>query len=547
MGVGAGAVVGVCMPRSPDTVATLVGIQKVRAAYVPLDPDFPVDRLSFMLADSGAHALVTNGFLPSGLSVPAGVKQADLAAQAATIGAHSPESIESAASPADLAYIIYTSGSTGRPKGVRISQAALSNFLGAMRHEPGMSPSDVLAAVTTISFDIAGLELYLPLVAGSCIELVSREEAANGPALVERMARCGATVMQATPSTWRMLLEAGWNPAPGFRAICGGEALPRDLADALLTRVSELWNMYGPTETTIWSTAQRVEPGEGPVPIGRPIANTHIYIMNRSGHPLPVGVPGEIWIGGAGVAEGYHGRSELTAERFVPDRFSGKSGARLYRTGDLGKWWPDGRLEHLGRIDNQVKIRGYRIELGEIEAVLATHPAIAQATVVARDAGVGDRRLIAYVRYQGAGDLTASEVRKHLRQQLPDYMIPSVVVPLESMPLTPNGKIDRAALPDPFHLVRRTAAEYVAPAPGLEQTLAEIWREVLAVDRVSADDNFFELGGHSLLSLRVAVAAEKRLGWRMDPRVLFFQTLRQIAGAAATNHAAGTNPDMRAR
>jgi amino acid adenylation domain-containing protein len=517
----------------------LLGVQKSGGAYVPLDPDFPAERLSFMLADSGATVLLTAEETAAGVDVPAGVRLVDLGAEAAALAGMSDANGETGAGPRDPAYVIYTSGSTGRPKGVVVSHGALANFLEAMQREPGLTEADVLAAVTTISFDIAGLELYLPLMVGARIALLSRETAADGPALAAQLEACGATVLQATPATWRLLLEAGWAGSPTLRALCGGEALTRDLADALLARTQEVWNLYGPTETTVWSTVERVEGDGGPITIGRPIANTQVYVLDRQGEPVPIGVPGELWIGGAGVALGYHGRPELTAERFVPDRVGRVAGGRLYRTGDLGRWRADGRLEHLGRLDTQVKIRGFRIELGEIETALSAHPAIRDAVVVAREAGPGDLRLIAYVVYQPGEDLTVSDVRRHLRRKLPDYMIPSVVVALEAIPLTPNRKVDRAALPDPYEHGTRGAASHEPPAPGMEQLLADIWREVLHVDRVGADDNFFELGGHSLLSLRAAAAVEKRTGWRMDPRMLFFQSLRQIAVRASEQATAG--------
>ena len=320
-GIGSGAVVGLCLPRSLQAVAALIGVHKSGAAYLPLDPDFPVQRLNFMIADSGARALVSNGPTPPGLDLPPFMKIVDLAVNAEAISAETAEDLDAGPAPTDLAYLIYTSGSTGRPKGVRVPHGALSNFLGAVRREPGMSPTDSLAAVTTLSFDIAALELYLPLLCGARIELIGRTEATNGKALAERLEASKCTLMQATPATWRMLTEAGWRPGPGFRALCGGEALTRELADALLARVDQLWNLYGPTETTVWSTAERVEAGVGPITIGRPLSNTRVYVMNRAGGPLPVGVPGEIWIGGAGVASGYHNRPELTSERFVPDLF----------------------------------------------------------------------------------------------------------------------------------------------------------------------------------------------------------------------------------
>ena len=317
--------------------------------------------------------------------------------------------------------------------------------------------------------------------------------------------------------------------------------MPRDLANALLERVGELWNLYGPTETTIWSTVEQIKPGDELITIGRPIANTQIYVLDKAGQPQPVGLPGEIWIGGDGVAAGYHRRPELTAEKFVPDRFSDNPNARLYRTGDLGRWLADGRLQHLGRLDHQVKIRGFRIELGEIEAELNSHPAVQQSAVITREVRAGDVRIIAYVVAHDGEDLTVSDVRKHLRSRLPEYMLPSFVLTVPALPQTANGKLDRAALPDPFKSLTQDVEPSEPPAPGMEQRMAEIWREALKVDGINAGDNFFELGGHSLLAVRVAVALEKQTGWRMNPRVLFFQTLRQVAASA---EAAAVRPVM---
>ncbi len=386
--------------------------------------------------------------------------------------------------------------------------------------------------MTTISFDIAALELYLPLIVGARIELVSHDVAADGAALAQLLSESEATVLQATPMTWRLLVEAGWRARDGFRAFCGGENLPRDLADTLLQNVHELWNLYGPTETTVWSTAGRVERDGAPVSIGQPIANTSVYILDAAGEPTAIGIPGEIWIGGDGLAAGYHHRPELTAARFVPDPFVDKRGARMYRTGDLGRWSADGRLVHMGRLDRQVKFHGFRIELGEIEAALLAHPAVARAVVVARNTTDEQARLIAYIVYGPANDLTATEARRYLKQILPDYMIPSGFIALDALPLTPNGKIDLRALPDPFGNLAM-GVEYEPPASGLSrhQLVGEVWQDVLKVDRVGADDNFFELGGNSLLSLRVVVAIETRVGCRVQPRILFFQTLRQVAAS----------------
>jgi amino acid adenylation domain-containing protein len=526
-GVVRGALVGVGLKRSLDLLAALLAIQKAGASYLPLDPAFPRERLGFMLSDSGAKVLLREGGASPGS--PPDVTVLDPAALAgAQVG---DSNLDEPVAPHDVAYILYTSGSTGRPNGVVIDHAALSNFLGAMRHAPGLSSRDVLAAVTTISFDIAGLELYLPLTVGARIELISSDTASDGIALAEQLQSGGVTMLQATPATWRLLIEADWRGPAGFVALCGGEPLPRDLADNLLDRVETLCNLYGPTETTIWSTADKVERGADQISVGRPIANTQVYVLDPAGEPCPIGIVGELWIGGAGVARGYHQRETLTAARFLADPFSARPGARFYRTGDLGHWRADGRLVHSGRVDHQVKVRGFRIELGEIETALRAHPAVRQAVVVARDAGDADVRLVAYVVYADGEELTGSEARAHLRGILPEYMLPSVYVPLDSIPLTPNGKVDQRSLPDPYKRAAATAA-YTAPATAMERLIASIWQRLLKVEKVSVDDNFFELGGHSLLSLQAAAALHKETGWRMPPRALFFQTLRQIAASA---------------
>jgi amino acid adenylation domain-containing protein len=432
------------------------------------------------------------------------------------------------------AYLIYTSGSTGRPNGVVVSNAALANFLGAMRREPGLSESDILAAVTTVSFDIAALELYLPLLVGACVVVVPRVVATDGIALAALLAEERVTVMQATPATWRLLLEARWPGAPTFVALCGGEALPPDLARTLLQRVGCLWNLYGPTETTIWSTAGRVEADREPVTIGRPIANTQVYILDFSGQPVPVGMPGEIWIGGAGVASGYWRNPELTGRKFLPDPFAGRDvGGMIYRTGDMGRWLDNGSIVHMGRLDDQVKLRGFRIEPGEIEAALCAHEAIREAVVVIGGTTPERERLVAYIVYRPGQDLTTSEAREHLRASLPDYMIPSLFLGIDALPWTPNGKVDKRALPDPFRQGSNASSTYLAPESGAEQMIAGIWQEALAVERVGAEDNFFDLGGHSLLGLRVAAKIHERTGWRMPPYIMFQQTLRQIAALLA--------------
>ena len=539
LGAAPGIVVGLCVPRTLALPVGLLGILKSGAAYMPLDPDYPPDRLGFMLADSGAGLLLTADGCADGIACPAGLQIVHLSSVSFTSTSKFDDELALVASQQDPAYVIYTSGSTGRPKGVVVSHVALVNFLLSMQRRPGLAATDRLAAVTTISFDIAALEIFLPLTLGAAVELVPRAIASDGVALSALLAASQATVMQATPATWRLLLEAGWQGCPGFRAFCGGESLPRDLADDVLKCVAELWNLYGPTETTIWSSLDQVLSGQATT-IGRPIANTQIHILDEEGEAVPIGFHGEICIGGAGVAFGYLNRPELTAERFITASHEAAAGTRLYRTGDLGVWSPDGVLLHHGRRDYQVKVRGFRVETSEIEAVLAAHPAVRQAVVVAREAQPGDPRLVAYILYRNGEDLTASEVRRHLRHTLPDFMIPSLVVALTSLPLMPNGKIDRLALPDPFQVSRRALSKRELPSPGMEQVMAAIWCSVLKVNEVFAEDNFFEIGGHSLLALRVSIAVEQQTGCRLDPRTLFFHSLRQLAGMAKAEAVADT-------
>jgi amino acid adenylation domain-containing protein len=529
LGVGPEVRVGLCLERTPEMVVALLGILKAGGAYVPLDPSHPAERLGLMIADSAMPVLVTEEALLGSLP-PHAAADVCLDRDAEQIASERAAPLGGWAGEESLAYVIYTSGSTGRPKGVQLPHRAVANFLLAMAERPGLGAGDVVPALTTISFDIAGLEIYLPLVVGSRVEMVGREEVADGRLLAARLADCGATVVQATPATWRLLLDAGWGGIPGLRILCGGEAVPRDLAEALLACGAELWNVYGPTEAAVWSAAGEVAFGSGPVLLGEPIANTCFYVVDRSLQLVPVGVPGELWIAGNGVARGYLARPDLTAERFVPDPFASVPGQRLYRTGDLVRYRPGGALEFLGRLDHQVKIRGFRIELGEIEAALALLSGVRQAVVVVREDG-GERRLVAYLVVDDAGGPAVASLRELLRRSLPEYMVPSAFVTLESLPLTPSGKVDRRALPLP-EAPALAVERYVAPEGLAANMMAEIWAEVLGVERVGAEDNFFDLGGHSLRATQVTSRIRDALGVEVPLQRLFeTPTVRGLTAA----------------
>jgi amino acid adenylation domain-containing protein len=516
-GVGRNVLVGILMRSSVEMVVGLLAILKAGAGYVPLDPSYPRERLAFMLEDSQAPLLLTEEQLVS--SLPAHTAKAVcMDADWGQIARESDENLVCEATPDDRAYVIYTSGSTGNPKGVQINHRSVVNFLSAMRRRPGINPSDRLLSVTTLSFDIAGLELYLPLTVGACVVLASREVASDGIRLAEMLDSSHITVMQATPSTWRLLISAGWQGREGLRILCGGEAVSRDLANQLLHRGAEVWNLYGPTETTIWSTACQIEEGTK-VHIGRPIANTQTYLLDSHQQLVPIGVAGELCIGGLGLAGGYLNQPALTAEQFIPNHFSEKIGQRLYRTGDLARYLPDGNIEYLGRLDHQVKLRGFRIELGEIETVLNEHPQIKQSVVIAKEDQSGDKRLVAYLIAGQEVTPSTSELRGYLRERLPEYMVPTAFVVLDELPLTPNGKINRRALPQADE--SRAGAHFVAPRSPIEETLTEVWAEILGVKEVGVYDNFFELGGHSLKATQVMSQVRETFHIELPMRTLF--------------------------
>ncbi|HEX8472999.1 MAG TPA: amino acid adenylation domain-containing protein [Pyrinomonadaceae bacterium] len=531
LGVGTETRVGLLMERSPDTFAALFGILKAGGAYVPLDPMHPPERLAFMLEDAQAHVLLTETHLLENLPAHAtqGVVCLDKGWQASA--SESAENLTGAATDEatsdNLAYVIYTSGSTGKPKGVQIPHRTVVNLLHSMREQPAMNEGDALLAITTFSFDMAVPDIYLPLMMGARIELVSRETAADARRLLVKLKESGATVLQATPSTWRMLVEAGWQGDSRLKALCGAEAFPRDLADQLLARAGAVWNLYGPTETTVWSTVYRVEAGAtatASVPVGRPIANTQIYLLDAQMQPVPVGTAGELYIGGDGLARGYLNRPDLTAERFVPNPFADTHGARLYRTGDAARYLPDGQIEYINRLDNQVKVRGFRIELGEIEARLRQHASVREAVAVVRDdIQTGGKTLVAYVVSQAGAEASAGELREFLKSTLPEYMLPAFFVPLDALPLTANGKVNRRALPAPKDARGASEKTFVAPRDALEIQLAKIWEGVLDVRPVGITDNFFESGGDSLLAVRLFIRVEEAFGKNL-PLATLIQT-----------------------
>ncbi len=522
-----GGLVGICLEPSLDMLAGLLGILKSGAAYLPLDPSFPLERLALMLEDAAPALVITQKSLLERLPREI-VPIVCLDSEKAELGAAPSSSPAVAVSSEQLAYVIYTSGSTGRPKGVELPHYAVVNFLTAMRQRPGFSGDDVLLAVTTISFDISVLELFLPLVCGGSVVIAANEAAGDGYQLGRLIEQHGVTVMQATPATWYLLNGAGWQGSLNFKVLTGGEALPVELAAELFDKAESVWNMYGPTEATVWSTCYRLTGAHEPVLIGRPIANTRLYVLDADQQLLPVGVPGELYIGGDGVARGYRDRPELTAERFLDDPFVEDGGARIYRTGDLVRYLPDGNLEYLRRLDNQVKVRGYRIELGDIEAALGAHEAVCRVVADVREEGMGDKRIIAYVVYQPGEQATVSELRKYLRDLLPGYMVPNLFVELEELPQTLNGKVDRKALPNPFGRV----AESVAAAPPetpTERTLAQLWQSLLGIESVGRYDNFFDLGGHSLLSMQAIAQFRRQTGLEIEARAILLDTLAQIA------------------
>jgi len=500
-GVARETVVAIYLERSPEMVVGLLGIMKAGGAYLPIDPALPAQRIDYLISDAAVSLILTQSEL-RGTVATFGVPLLVIDEVGSTKEiAGTEQTIVAEPRSEDLAYLIYTSGSTGNPKGTEITHGALVNLLASMVREPGLSSTDTLVAVTTLSFDIAALEIFGPLVCGAKLVLASREEAIDPESLTKLLQKSDASVMQATPSSWGMLVESGWMGKANLRIWCGGEPLAVELAESLLARGRELWNLYGPTETTIWSAVHRVRNGENPILVGRPIRNTRIYILNSDGQPVPVGVVGELYIGGDGVARAYWKRPELTDAHFLPDHLDCRSGRRMYRTGDLAKFRHDGQIQIVGRADQQIKLRGYRIEPGEIEAAIERHPDVRQAIVMVQGDGAA-RHLVAFVKLSQSETMT-EDLRPWLRERLPEYMVPSEFFARSEIPMTPNGKVDRKQLVQETGIVHDNSLADIRPRNSVEESLAKIWREVLGRDRVSVCDNFFDLGGHSLLLIRV--------------------------------------------
>ncbi|MBV9646487.1 MAG: amino acid adenylation domain-containing protein [Candidatus Eremiobacteraeota bacterium] len=515
----AGLRIGVLVDRSAELVIALLGVLGSGNTYVPLDPDHPADRIRFIAEDAGLAAIVTTRALRGHVAY--------LRVPTVTVDARGPrrarfDAVERARAD-DAAYVVYTSGSTGTPKGVAVRHRSLVNLLWSMRARPGITDRDVLVAVTTVSFDIAALELFGPLVCGATLVIAKECETNDGETLLRILRRYGATVLQATPATWRLLLDAGWQGRPALRMLCGGEPLVRGFADRLLLHGTELWNLYGPTETTIWSSVQRVERESTPVSIGRPIANTTFHVLDTQGRVVPPGVPGELHIGGDGVALGYIGQPEMTQARFVANPFGDSGDARLYRTGDLVRLRADGTFEFLGRLDRQVKVRGFRIELEEIESVLLRQPDVAEAAVIIANEGRDDAGLCAYVvrRFSAGDDVRWMRgLRERIAAFLPAYMVPARIVALDALPRTPNGKLDRPRLPAEV-LAGEEPRLSDEPRTPTERAVTGVVRDVLHRNDVGRLDDLFALGFHSLLAVRLQARIAAAIGTMLPLRTLF--------------------------
>ena len=528
LGVKLGMLVGICVDRSPRMIECLLAVMRVGGVYVPIDSKQPVDRISIILEDAAPAVIITerelkhkvsasscetiisiddNAYCPSGKNIDYPVINGN-----------------------DLAYIIFTSGSTGRPKGVEVYHHGLSTLLSAVKDKPGLTSKDTMLAVSTISFDIAAVDMFLPLVTGATVRIVPYISTINGDELKILIEHDEITFFQATPASYRLLIGSGWQGDSRLTLISTGEALPFELAQELLKRCSHLWNMYGPTETTIWSSAHEVKKGETFISIGKAIKGTQLLVLNKQMKPVPIGISGELYIAGDGVAKGYYANKELTNASFLPNSYSKIAGAKMYKTGDLVRFGLDMNLEYLGRIDFQVKIRGFRIEIGEIETILGNYEYVEQCVVTVFLDASGQQSLIAYLRPTNASDFESIKLRDYMKSKLPDYMIPSKFVLLEEFPLTPNGKVNRKALPDPsLASVISDNTEYVVPRNDFELSLVTVWQMVLKLPKVGITDNFFDLGGDSLMTVPLVHEMERATGIKFDIGEIFSSpTIKQL-------------------
>jgi len=513
-GVQSGDFIAVSFPRSPELLYTLLAIVQCGAAYLPLDPEYPKERLEFMLKDSNAKVLITSKIVAA--SLPTWPHTLFIEEAMSVLDQYTTSPLSTTVTPDDVIYLLYTSGSTGNPKGVPITHKNLVNFLCSMALEPGIHENDRVLSITTISFDIAGLELYLPLIKGATLILADQETARDGRLLLGLLKKENISFLQATPTTWLMLLDSGWSFPLPIKALCGGEAMPADLAKELLEKCDSLWNMYGPTETTIWSSLKQIKEEDALITIGKPIANTQFYILDKQGQLVAPGKIGEIAIGGDGVAKGYWNRPELTAEKFIENRFSNTQDDKIYLTGDLGKILPNNEIECLGRLDQQVKIRGHRIEPGEVEQALIVLEGIKQAVVLANE-----NFLIAHIVPDSSIETAKMKIplwREILTSKLPSHLMPHDFNVLETMPTTLNGKIDRKVL---LQYKTNKIANYTEPRTAEEIIVATIWKEVLNIDTIDVLSNFFEMGGHSLIAVRVMNKVEQKTGKRLPLSALF--------------------------
>lgn len=529
-GLEQGNLVGFSLPRCAEIPIFLLAIMQCGAAFIPLDPKYPASRLEFMLEDSGAKILLTTKELSNSFSAKKKVLLVEDIMSAAQNCSTDP--IKLKVDNDEMAYQIYTSGSTGKPKGIRATQKNLVNFLYGMLNGPGLEETDKLLSVTSISFDPVFLELFLPLLKGATIIMADEETARDGRLLLDFLQNEDISILQATPTTWQMLLDSGWGKHISLKALCGGEALSIGLANQLLERCSELWNIYGPTETTVWSIIKKIEKDDYPITIGKPISNMQLYLIDGNDNLVAPGMVGEICIAGDGMTLGYWNREDLNAEKFIENPFSAEY-KTLYKSGDLGKLTSNGEIQCLGRVDQQVKIRGHRIEPGEIEQTLISLDGILSAAVVAKS-----DKLVAYIvssNEKGSKDDMFIEWRSCLNDELPAHMVPQEFILLESLPKTPNGKIDRKALMEPT-AAKQKSEEATAPRTENEQLIASIWQECLNLKAIDISSNFFELGGHSLIAVKVMTLIEKKTGKRLPLSALFeYSTIEKLATLLETD------------